>query len=125
VESAVFSQEFMSGEEHEVERERWREHIRDIDRTGADRTLHGIVLRAGSVTNQLADVGLPVLAIAGVEDKSFSPDQVQEMALRIPDGEYAQIAGAGHAVAIEQPEATVRLIRGFFERVNVARTDAA
>jgi pimeloyl-ACP methyl ester carboxylesterase len=119
---AVFAEDFMSGEEHELERERWRVHIQDIDSNGALRTLRGIVLGAGSVTDQLADVGLPVLAVAGVEDKSFSPDQVQKMALRIPDAEYAEIAGAGHAVAIEQPEETGQRIRDFLDRVSAGRT---
>lgn len=114
---AVFAEEFMSGQEHKVERARWREHIRGIDRTGALRTLRGVVLRAGSVTDRLADIRLPVLAIAGIEDKSFSPDQVQSMALRIPDAAYAEIAAAGHAVAIEQPEETARFVRAFFERL--------
>jgi pimeloyl-ACP methyl ester carboxylesterase len=122
---AVFSEAFLTDQEHTAARRRWREHIRGIDRTGAVRTLRGIVLRAGSVTDQLADVGLPVLAVAGVEDKSFSPDQVQEMALRIPDAGYAEIAGAGHAVAIERPEETVRLIRGFLDRVSAGRTTTA
>ena len=123
--NAVFSEEFLTGEEHEKERQRWREHICRLDRTGALRTLRGIVLRAGNVTHQLADVRLPVLAIAGAEDKSFSPSDVRSMALRIPDGEYAEIAGVGHAVAIERPAEVAELIRSFVERASVARTDAA
>ena len=65
---ALFSDDFLTGEEHASERERWRQHICGIDRAGAVRTLKGIVLRAGNVTDRLADVRLPVLAIAGTED---------------------------------------------------------
>ena len=43
------------------------------------------------------------------------------MVLRIPDGEYAEITGAGHAVAIEQPEETAQLVRRFLERVSTKR----
>jgi pimeloyl-ACP methyl ester carboxylesterase len=122
---ALFTEEFLASEERATEREHWRQHIQGVDRHGAARTLGGVVLRPGDVTDRLADVELPTLAIAGTEDKSFSPDRVQAMALRIPDAEYAEIPSAGHAVAIEQPEATARLIRAFLERISVARAASA
>jgi len=85
------------------DRDRWRWKIAGVDRVGAVRTLYGVVLRAGSVTDRLGEVRLPVLAVAGAEDKSFGPERVRTMVKRLPESQFRLIQDAGHAAAIEQP----------------------
>jgi pimeloyl-ACP methyl ester carboxylesterase len=98
------------------DRDRWRWKIAGVDRVGAVRTLYGVVLRAGSVTDRLGEVRLPVLAVAGAEDKSFGPERVRTMVKRLPESQFRLIQDAGHAAAIEQPVLVTGLLRDFLGR---------
>ena len=62
-----------------------------------------------SVWERLGDITAPVLVIAGEHDTKFT-DIGRRMTERLPDAEFASVAGAGHAAHIEQPEQTARLI---------------
>ena len=54
----------------------------------------------------------PTLIVGG--EKSFLPqEQLQEMALRIPHGRYAQVAEAGHDLHLDQPERWRRIVEAF------------
>jgi 3-oxoadipate enol-lactonase len=62
-------------------------------------------------------ISVPVLAIAGEEDKASSPQEVEALAQAVPDAEYCLIAGTGHFAAYEQPESVAEIIGGFLDRV--------
>ena len=62
--------------------------------------------RAGS----LADIGAPTLVLHGGEDVISPPDNARALARGIPGAELHLVPGAGHAVAVERPRATARLV---------------
>ncbi len=58
---------------------------------------------------QLGQISIPVLVIAGDHDLKFT-EIGREIAATLPNAVFAPIAAAGHAVHIEQPDATADVI---------------
>lgn len=57
---------------------------------------------------------MPVLAVGG--DKSFGPTMAAVMRFAASDVTEAVVADSGHWLMEEQPEATVKLVRGFLDK---------
>ncbi|PRY92669.1 3-oxoadipate enol-lactonase [Hasllibacter halocynthiae] len=69
---------------------------------------------AGTDLHSVAqDLRLPVLALAGTEDRATPPDLVREMADLIPGSRFELIRGAGHLPCVERPEAFAAALAGF------------
>jgi pimeloyl-ACP methyl ester carboxylesterase len=60
---------------------------------------------------------LPVLAIRGAESDTFKPSGVRALRARRPHARVVEVAGAGHLVPLEKPEAVGRVVRAFVEDV--------
>ncbi len=58
---------------------------------------------------------LPVLAIRGAESDTFTRAGVRALRRRLPEARVVEVAGAGHLVALEKPEAVGALVREFVE----------
>jgi pimeloyl-ACP methyl ester carboxylesterase len=58
----------------------------------------------------------PTLVIAGGRDQSAKPPAVKALADAIANAEYAEIVGAGHLSALEQPDAFAGLVADFLGR---------
>ncbi len=69
--------------------------------TGAQPPLH----------DALPQLRCPVLLLSGVEDAKFTAI-AREMCEQLPAGRAVQVARAGHACHLENPDASVRLLRG-------------
>jgi len=66
--------------------------------------------------NYLKDLGgldVPVLFVAGSEDKGAAPDTMREMAAAAKNGEFVLIPDAGHIINVNNPEAFSLAILGF------------
>jgi 3-oxoadipate enol-lactonase len=64
----------------------------------------------------LKDLGamdVPVLFVAGSEDKGAAPDTMREMAAAAKNGEFSLVADAGHIVNVNQPDAFLLAITNF------------
>jgi 3-oxoadipate enol-lactonase len=72
-------------------------------------------LRDADLTASTSALDLPVLCIVGDQDGSTPPDLVRELASLIKDSRFEIIEGAGHIPCVEQPEATIALIRDFLD----------
>jgi 2-succinyl-6-hydroxy-2,4-cyclohexadiene-1-carboxylate synthase len=64
---------------------------------------------------RLPHLDVPTLLVAGALDPKFGT-LARDLAARLPQAEVREIAGAGHAVHLEQPEAFVRVAREFLGR---------
>jgi 3-oxoadipate enol-lactonase len=64
----------------------------------------------------LAAIRAPVLVCVGESDKPDFRAIAERLARELPDAELAVIAGAGHLPSVEQPEATLELVRSFLDR---------
>jgi len=65
--------------------------------------------------DELPRLAVPVLLVAGALDRTFVAHAL-DLGRRIPDAEVREIAGAGHAVHLEQPAAFVRVATEFLGR---------
>jgi 3-oxoadipate enol-lactonase len=61
----------------------------------------------------LSNLDVPVLFVAGSEDKGAAPDTMREMAVKAKNGEFTLIPGAGHIINVNQPEAFSLAIMDF------------
>ena len=64
-------------------------------------------------TDELAEVGVPVLVAFGEHDDAWPPAVQRQMALRLR-AEVAEIADAGHSPAAEKPDETTQALVGFW-----------
>ena len=95
-------------------------HLRDmIGRTplpGLVGALRALRDRPDS-TPMLGSIEVPVLAVAGAEDKIAPVDVMRAMAAAIPGAQFAVIPAAGHLAPLEQPLATSRVVADFLDAV--------
>ena len=61
--------------------------------------------------DRLGELAMPVTLVVGERDAKFRAI-AERMAERLPDAEVVVVAGAGHAVALEDPEAVAEAIAG-------------
>lgn len=65
------------------------------------------------VINSLASIRIPVLIVFGEYDKVVPPGNAQLLADKIPDSQIEIIPDTGHMFPIEDPNATVAVLRDF------------
>lgn len=75
----------------------------------------GLMERPDSVPT-LSTINVPICAIAGGEDQSSTPPEMQVIAERVPDAEFHLVENAGHYAAFEQPQTFATLIGEFLDR---------
>jgi pimeloyl-ACP methyl ester carboxylesterase len=60
--------------------------------------------------DRLAAITAPALFIAGAEDGRY-PELARRLAAGVPHGRAEIVAGAGHAVHLENPDEVARLLK--------------
>jgi 3-oxoadipate enol-lactonase len=63
------------------------------------------LLRDWDMRGRLGGVGAPTLAIAGAEDPTSPPADLEAIAAEIPEARVSVIAGGAHLVNVERPDA--------------------
>lgn len=74
----------------------------------------GLALRPDAVP-MLETITVPVCAIAGGEDQSSTPTEMQLIAERVPTAEFHLLADAGHYAPFEQPERVAEILGQFLD----------
>lgn len=74
-------------------------------------------LGAYDVRARLGEIATPVLAVWGESDQVAPEPKAVEIAEGLRDGRVVRIAGAAHLPPAEQPDATARALRDFFDRI--------
>lgn len=69
------------------------------------------------VRDRLGGILIPVLVIAGTDDRVVEPRQAEFLHAHLPRAELVWIEGAGHMVMLEQPQAVNQAIRSFLARL--------
>ena len=95
-----------------------RQYLRHFMATDTD-VMYGDWLACDrfDVMQQLTDIHLPALIIAGSQDRMTPVKYAAFMADSLPDADLTVIEGAGHMIMLEQPELVVGAITGFLERL--------
>jgi 3-oxoadipate enol-lactonase len=82
----------------------------DLDKQAIARSLFA----AQTVTaEELSVLTMPVLGIAGLEDRSIDPEAVRRLCAAVPDARFAPVPEAGHSVYFERPAEFNRLVEEF------------
>jgi pimeloyl-ACP methyl ester carboxylesterase len=100
---------------------RLQEIVWENSRDGIATALRAIADRP-DFSSLLPEIRCPTLCIAGAEDPLTPPEQVRDMAQRIPVAQVATIAGAGHLVNLEAPEAFNRELQQFLSSLSTMDT---
>ncbi|GAB3844009.1 alpha/beta fold hydrolase [Nesterenkonia populi] len=82
----------------------------------ADRRSYASACRALAdydLTERLAAVTSPVLAVAGAEDTVCPPADAEAIAAGVPQGRAAALEGVAHQAPVEDPKATAELLKEF------------
>ena len=69
------------------------------------------VLSGFDVRDRLAEIGVPVLAVAGAKDVATPTERLREIADGVKDGKLVELNGVAHLAPAEAPEIVARLIR--------------
>jgi proline iminopeptidase len=72
------------------------------------------------VRRRLGEIAVPTLVVAGGADWVCPPAASRMLAGAIPDAELVEIAGAGHFLFSEEPEAFLAAVRAFLARQPVS-----
>lgn len=100
----MFGQKFLTDPARAELREAWRQRLLANDRAGITRAVVGTISRAG-VYEQLDQIKMPTLIIAGDQDAALGPANSERMHGRIQNSKFVIIPGAGHTSTVEEPEA--------------------
>lgn len=86
--------------------------------TGWFRGLGGILgaLEGLDLRPLLGRVRCPVLVVAAELDRTFPKDRSLALASALPDAKLEVVAGAGHALVLEEPGRVLELMRSFLAR---------
>lgn len=93
---------------------RLRAWIENVEPEGACRALMAMRERPDS-SSLLQQIHVPVLVIAGTEDTLTPPNEMRDMALKIPNSRFVELEGTGHLTALESPEGFSACLSSFFE----------
>lgn len=106
-----FGQSSLARESFATTLAQWRSHLEALTPFAA--TLGAGVVHRTGINSELRHAMTPILAIAGAEDPVYPAPQSRAVAEAAPDGSFVLVEGAGHSVALEQPEAAAAAIRAF------------
>jgi pimeloyl-ACP methyl ester carboxylesterase len=82
---------------------------------GLPHVARGMLIQTDArVIESLPSISVPTLVMVGAQDKPFL-DAMAYMARKIPGARYEVVAGAGHAVNIDQPERVNTIVTEFLE----------
>lgn len=94
-------------------RDEWRGYMLTLPRSIGDAAYQ--VIHRQSIAKELTETTVPVLAIAGAQDHAYPPPLSSvRLAAAAPTGRNVTVAGAGHSVALEDPDAVAGHLRRHF-----------
>ncbi len=70
-----------------------------------------------SLWSRLGELGMPVLAMAGEHDEKYV-EIGRRIGASVPDGRFEEIAGAGHAAHLQDPDRVIALLRSWLNDLN-------
>ena len=73
-----------------------------------------ISLQRPDLTKRLPEVSVPTLFVTGTDHQGWSPQQAEVASRLLADGSSAVVEGSSYLVPLEDPAATVRLVRQFW-----------
>jgi pimeloyl-ACP methyl ester carboxylesterase len=98
----------------EVMREGWELQVRTDPRV---RYFDLVALQKADYRARLGEIRKPTLVLHGSKDPTIVPAEGAALAAAIPGAKHVEIAGGGHYLYREQPDAVHTAIDSFLERL--------
>lgn len=70
-----------------------------------------VLIERASLLPQLPRVQVPVLVVAGADDRRYPAAQAEAAARRLPDARFVLVADSAHLTPLEQPDVAAELVR--------------
>jgi 3-oxoadipate enol-lactonase len=93
-------------------RERWRRHFAALD-SDVLPAVEAVVCRK-AVLGELLGCTVPMLVLSGAEDHAYGPPLSQRIADTAANAQHVTVRGAGHSLAVEQPDVVNDLMAAHF-----------
>ena len=90
--------------------------MHEMSPTAIAAALRGMAARH-SVTERLEAFDLPALLICGADDAISPPDEMEQIAKRLPQASFARVSAAGHLAPLEQPDQVAATIAQWVDNV--------
>lgn len=74
-------------------------------------------IRDTDLRERVGGIAVPAICLAGGADLATPPEVVRDLAARLAEAEYREIAGAGHLPCIEAPDAVAEAITDLLDRL--------
>ena len=108
---AIVARWFASKGADEADVALWRERLEELTVDGYTATVSAI--QGTDFYASTAGLRLPVLGLAGTEDRATPPDLVRETVDLVPNSRFELIKGAGHLPPVDRPKEMAALIMSF------------
>ena len=99
---------------------RFEAELRALDRRGLYRSARSAMLNRPSLLPLLPHLGVPVLAIAGSDDRLWPVARAQAEVATIPGARFEVASETAHLSAFEAPELVNRLLFEFLQTIHAA-----
>jgi 3-oxoadipate enol-lactonase len=116
VEAEMYGEAFRTDPLRAAEREVWRQRWAQADRATLVRTLLGFMVRP-DVRDELGEVTVPTLVIAGGADASLPARYSREIHSLIAGSRYVELPDVGHSSPVEDPDGVTQALREFLDEV--------
>jgi pimeloyl-ACP methyl ester carboxylesterase len=120
VEAELYGEAFRTDPARAAEREVWRQRWARADRASLVKTLLGFMIRP-DVRDELGNVAVPALVIAGGADASLPPPFSREIHSLIAGSRLLELPGVGHSSPIEDPDRVTRALEQFLDEARARR----
>jgi 3-oxoadipate enol-lactonase len=116
IEAEMYGEAFRTDPMRAPEREVWRQRWALADRRTLVRTLLGIMVRP-DVRDELGEVTVPTLVIAGGADVSLPARYSREIHSLIAGSRYVELPDIGHSSPVEDPSGVAHALSQFLNEV--------
>jgi 3-oxoadipate enol-lactonase len=116
VEGEMYGEAFRTDPARTAELEVWRQRWARVDRAALVQTLHGFMVRP-DVRDELGEVTVPTLVVAGGADASLPAHYSREIHSLIAGSRYVELPGVGHSSPVEDPDGVTRALTEFLDEV--------
>jgi 3-oxoadipate enol-lactonase len=121
IESEMYGEAFRKDPTRAAERAVWRQRWARADRSALVKTLLGFMIRP-DIRDELGEVTVPTLIIAGGADTSLPPSFSREIHSRIAGSRLVELPGVGHSSPVEDPDGVTRALEQFLDDVRAHRS---
>jgi 3-oxoadipate enol-lactonase len=116
IEAELYGEAFRTDPARAAQREVWRERWARADRPALVKTLLGFMIRP-DIRNELGEVAVPTLVIAGERDVSLPPRFSREIHSLVAGSRLVELPGVGHSSPLEDPDAVNKALGQFLNDV--------